>query len=167
MTDRELIETIEDANSDCISRQGLKESLLSEDYEAHDYCFPCKEIMKRIDEQPSEQPDHIADGDKKDDHFREVTKKVDVISRQAAIDAVNTWFELYVINRTMADTMSVQDMLRELPSAQPEIIRCKDCKHYKFSDNRAFGFPVKRCEWTGFEDVDDDDFCSRAERREG
>ena len=46
------------------------------------------------------------------------------------------------------------------------VIRCRDCKHYTFADNRAFGFPAKRCEWTGFEDVDDDDFCSRAERRE-
>lgn len=52
-----------------------------------------------------------------------------------------------------------------LPSAQSEIIRCKDCKHYQFADNRAFGMPVKMCEWFGFEDVDDDDFCSRAERR--
>ena len=46
------------------------------------------------------------------------------------------------------------------------LVRCKDCKHYQFADNRAFGFPVKRCEWTGFEDVDDDDFCSRGERKE-
>lgn len=53
-----------------------------------------------------------------------------------------------------------------LPSAQPEIIRCNDCKHYQFADNRAFGMPVKMCEWFGFEDVDDDDFCSRAERKE-
>ena len=45
------------------------------------------------------------------------------------------------------------------------IIRCKECKHYRFTDNRAFGYPVKRCEWTGFEDIDDEDFCSRAERR--
>lgn len=45
------------------------------------------------------------------------------------------------------------------------VVRCKDCKHYQFADNRAFGFPVKQCEWTGFEDVDDDDFCSRGERR--
>lgn len=51
------------------------------------------------------------------------------------------------------------------PSAQPEIIRCKDCKHYEFADNRAFGMPVKYCDWFGFEDVDDYDFCSRAERR--
>ena len=57
------------------------------------------------------------------------------------------------------------------PSAQPadavEVVRCKDCKHYQFADNRAFGFPVKRCEWTGYEDVDDDDFCSRGERKDG
>ena len=46
-----------------------------------------------------------------------------------------------------------------------EVVRCKDCKHYQFADNRAFGMPVKMCEWFGFEDVDDDDFCSRAERR--
>ena len=32
------------------------------------------------------------------------------------------------------------------------------------ADNRAFGMPVKHCEITGFEDVDDFDFCSRAER---
>ncbi len=47
-----------------------------------------------------------------------------------------------------------------------EVVRCKDCKYYQFADNRAFGFPVKRCEWTGFEDVDDDDFCSRGERKD-
>ena len=46
-----------------------------------------------------------------------------------------------------------------------EVVRCKDCKHYQFADNRAFGMPVKMCEWFGFEDVDDDEFCSRAERR--
>lgn len=47
------------------------------------------------------------------------------------------------------------------------VVRCKDCKHYQFADNRAFGFPVKRCEWTGFEDVDDEDFCSRGEWKDG
>ena len=63
--------------------------------------------------------------------------------------------------------LRIQTGLKKLPSAQPEIIRCKDCKHYQFADNRAFGMPVKMCEWFGFEDVDDSDFCSRAERREG
>lgn len=55
--------------------------------------------------------------------------------------------------------------VKSVPTEQTETVRCRECKHYQFADNRAFGFPVKRCEWTGFEDVDDDDFCSRAERR--
>ena len=49
---------------------------------------------------------------------------------------------------------------------EQELIRCKDCKHYGWSDNRAFGYPCKRCEVTGFEDIDDNDFCSRGERKE-
>ena len=46
------------------------------------------------------------------------------------------------------------------------LVRCKDCKHYEWADNRAFGMRTKYCSWTGFEDVDDNDFCSRSERRE-
>lgn len=59
------------------------------------------------------------------------------------------------------------DAVNAQPAADVvEVVRCKDCKHYQFADNRAFGMPVKMCEWFGFEDVDDDDFCSRAERKE-
>ena len=50
----------------------------------------------------------------------------DLISRQAAIDA--TWFEpshTYPLNVLT----EVRDRLKALPSAQPEIIRCKDCIH--------------------------------------
>lgn len=86
---------------------------------------------------------------------------MDLISREEILKlpqrkgyAINGW-ETYV---------RVSD-IKELPTAQSEIIRCKDCKHYQFADNRAFGMPVKMCNWFGFEDVDDDDFCSRAERR--
>ena len=87
----------------------------------------------------------------------------DLISRQAAIDAMSESLKrVFPEHRQIAEKC-----LNALPSAQPEIIRCKDCKHYQFADNRAFGFPVKRCEWTGFEDVDDDDFCSRGERKDG
>lgn len=42
----------------------------------------------------------------------------------------------------------------ELPSAQPEIIRCKDCKYYDPNDH---------CFLQGAEP---DDYCSFAERRE-
>lgn len=91
----------------------------------------------------------------------------DYISRQAAIDAAidaaDDWDGGYSLSRR-ADM--IERAINNLPSAQPEIIRCGDCEHYKFADDRAFGFPVKHCEVTGFEDVEDDDFCSRAERRQ-
>ena len=81
----------------------------------------------------------------------------------------NTFSKLSYAEKSRVDELDTAiATLVNLPSAQhaqPEIIRCKDCKHYQFADNRAFGMPVKMCEWFGFEDVDDDDFCSRAERR--
>ncbi len=93
-----------------------------------------------------------------------------LIDKQAVMDAM--WRLYYEdIDRfgvEIAETFDAEracEAIEAIPVSQSEIIRCKDCKHYEFSDNRAFGFPVKRCEWTGFEDIDDDDFCSCAERR--
>ena len=48
----------------------------------------------------------------------------DYISRQAAIEAVKGRFSMPVDNL-------IVEVIGELPSAQPEIIRCKDCKHYE------------------------------------
>ena len=53
--------------------------------------------------------------------------------------------------------------IAEIPTAQPEIIRCKDCKYS--SPNKVYG-----CRIHSFaDDLDErmysDDFCSRAERR--
>ena len=48
----------------------------------------------------------------------------DLISRQAAIDA--TWFEPSYTDPLNVLT-EVRDRLKALPSAQPDIIRCKDC----------------------------------------
>lgn len=93
----------------------------------------------------------------------------DLIDRQAAIDVLLSIRQEEVVNgKRHHDYCSLSTaitVLKDLPSAQPEIIRCKDCKHYQFADNRAFGMPVKMCYFFGFEDVDDDDYCSRAERR--
>lgn len=60
----------------------------------------------------------------------------------------------------------IDEELQNYVIEHADLVTCKDCKHYEWADNRAFGMPTKRCEWTGFEDVDDNDFCSRAERRE-
>ena len=72
----------------------------------------------------------------------------DCISRQAAIDAVkHAW----------AKGLEPLQYIEELPSAQPEIIRCKDCK-YADDDcvcQHSMGLVIQ----------DDDDYCSYAERR--
>ncbi len=62
----------------------------------------------------------------------------------------------------------VLSVLESLPTVEAvEVVRCKDCIHYQFASNRAFGFPVKQCKWTGFEDIDDYDFCSSGRRKDG
>lgn len=84
--------------------------------------------------------------------------KDDVISRQAAIDAFeDTTFTKNEICRRIT----------ELPPAKPEIIRCKDCEWFR-----------KECGWNCIEYTvcgispthhpirREEDFCSKAERRE-
>lgn len=96
----------------------------------------------------------------------------DLISRQAAIDAVK-WGITYAraINTCTGETKELfkvsnhalneaVERLKELPSAQPEIIHCGDCKYYTpvtaHCEIRGKGLYLIR----GMED-----FCSRAERR--
>ena len=72
-------------------------------------------------------------------------------------------------------------LIKDLPPAQPEIIRCKDCKHkphvsdkYDY-DNRGCGFEIIfpdyrcpcRCDDEYYNHIPDDDwYCGNAERRE-
>jgi len=51
---------------------------------------------------------------------RTETHACDLISREKAIDAVNAWLLLRSLNQTMSNATSLQDVLRQLPSAQPE-----------------------------------------------
>ena len=76
----------------------------------------------------------------------------DLISRQAAIHAcLDGWNKGY--EEILAD-------IRALPSAQPEIIRCRDCKH-RYDDIGgsfcSFGVCVDCI-------VDPDFYCANAER---
>ena len=66
----------------------------------------------------------------------------DLISRQDAIDAIdalhdkpNAWLEYAV------------DAVKKLPSAQPEIIRCRDCKH-RYTDE----CPMRHVERVAYDD---------------
>ena len=65
--------------------------------------------------------------------------------------------------------------IKNLPSAQPEIIRCKDCKHKPTGSgiNHDIKFPEQdyrcpcRCEDHWYSWIPDDDwFCANGERRE-
>ena len=79
----------------------------------------------------------------------------DLISRQEAIDAMES------INDSICEQQAI-DALCELPSAQPAIIRCKDCKHKE----HCFSM-VHMCEKNQRNYVNRDiDYCSYGERSE-
>ena len=98
----------------------------------------------------------------------------DLISRQAAIDAIeemqmpimrSIFPEEQFVFKGMSEALSA---INELPSAQSEIIRCKDCKWYECSIMAAdFGvcchpdWVVDNCGFAVYENG----WCYRAERR--
>lgn len=85
----------------------------------------------------------------------EIPNKSDTISRQAAIDCVT-----YDVEHTI-------ECLKALPSAQPDIIRCKDCKYWR---EHKYAKETKRyIPFCGFSAIytEADDYCSKAERRRG
>ena len=88
---------------------------------------------------------------------------LDCISRQKAIDAFDCTDELIVSGSANAQNVmnyinKVIGKIKALPSAQPEIIRCKDCNW----------FGKAGCAIEIVDDSDkptEDDYCSFAERR--
>lgn len=122
--------------------------------------------------------------------YRQVTGKLDVtdcISRQDAIDALNEICdrcgEGEKYNGVMCGACYMDgavDCIEALPSAQPEIIHCLDCKHKPYPsdnydpDNSDCGFEIIfpdyrcpcRCDDEYYNYIPDDDwFCGNAERR--
>lgn len=109
----------------------------------------------------------------------------DLISRQQAIDMIfddkidDTTLEmLKVISGDLGLAVNMTcdrhiQGIKALPSAQPEIIRCKDCKHRPSGSgaDHDLEFPDWRCPcqcedyWYSWK-PDDNWFCANAERRE-
>ena len=81
----------------------------------------------------------------------------DLISRQAAIDAINhicpvdTEYDCILLDR-----VDVRYVLSELPSAQPEIVRCEDCKK-RGTDNCDIDFWLYRQSYSWY--------CASGERK--
>lgn len=89
------------------------------------------------------------------DEVEEVLTAGDCISRQAAIDAIEPTLKS-ILQGNSFKAINVMDKIQELPTAQPEIIRCKDCKHWICHDRRCgyWNHGVKQLDW-----------CCHAERR--
>ena len=88
----------------------------------------------------------------------------DLISRQAAIDAIRGEIEINGYSH-------VVDVLEQLPSAQPEITRCKDCGHFHYDTPYVIqGVPVlghEVCDfWGDGCKTSENGYCSFAERKE-
>ena len=88
----------------------------------------------------------------------------DLISRQAVINIIDSYMDKSVELHYLPTVDSIKRLISILPSVQPEIIRCKECKHACLT----YRGEVKYCEvWT--DDtlyMDGDNFCSFAEREE-
>lgn len=91
----------------------------------------------------------------------------DTISRRAAIEAIDSVCEYceYFKNEKLIQT------IKDLPSAQPQIIRCKDCKDWHEYPDKKWGC-CRREYWDDdgmFRlnlDTSSDDYCSYGEKKD-
>ena len=60
---------------------------------------------------------------------------MDLIDRQAALKAIDEYERLSAVSQTVRNMTSLREVIKWLPTA-PEIIRCKNCMHWKHSDVR-------------------------------
>ena len=78
-----------------------------------------------------------------------------------------TDFEIIMCNGDYKEALKM--LLNKIDNAptiaQPEIIHCRDCKHYYFADNRIPQEQRYVCDISG-EIWQPDDYCSYGERRE-
>ena len=91
----------------------------------------------------------------------------DLISRQTAIDTIMKAAQEIEDNIHLSLTMAqgaraMAVEIERLPSAQPEIVRCKDCKFYS-PMNRETKTGI--CNLTMHQNFGDNWFCAGAERR--
>ena len=90
---------------------------------------------------------------------------MDLIERQAAIDELGYCQTYLFDSRDKDKKISLEDAeyaIEQLPSAQPEIVRCKDCKH-----RASYWGNCRLLEEKYHQSVlvDGNSFCSMAERR--
>lgn len=95
----------------------------------------------------------------------------DYISRQAAIEAVDECTKLKITDDFYTVyTEEMKDVIADIPAADVvEVVRCKDCKHYKRNIPCVGGHYNGCDEWIDEGNpitVYDNDYCSYGERRQ-
>ena len=87
-----------------------------------------------------------------------------LIDADAAIEDVRTW--VAIDDREEHLKADVIEWLKEFPSAQPDVIRCKDCKHWNPQLKTANGNGLGSCDFHNVTLVTSEGFCYWAERGE-
>ena len=161
--EKELSTNLASLGTDCISRQAAISAI----------CNACGKIdCDKMDkcEKLQLSPANIS----------ETPNSSDMISRQAAIDAigrekVKVFHELY--DEAWNDAINgCKEVIEQLPPIQPDIVRCKDCKYWipydwMFSEvwrsKNMADYPEDEigCNWCDMA-MKANDFCSRREKRE-
>lgn len=102
----------------------------------------------------------------------------DLIDRQSAIDAIQAAY-IYTDGGedknavwTNVGLTNALHIMQDLPSAQPEIVRCKECKHYVAHSlfGRSQGWCERLCDEFDkslARETEPDDYCSKAEPYKG
>ena len=110
-------------------------------------------IQEILENLPSAEPEHLVK--ESGDLVKDLVN--DCISRQDAIDALTEYGNGRAVFISVGEAVI---RIEQLPSAQPEIIRCKDCKHRDPEDKKCdCGHDI---EWQL--PRQDDWFCADAER---
>ena len=94
----------------------------------------------------------------------------DAVSRRRLLSDLKeltaAWGKYPVMAEQIKGVETAIGYVETIPSAQPEIIRCRDCKHYYFADNRIPQEQRYVCDLDG-DRWKPDDYCSFAERMKG
>ena len=88
----------------------------------------------------------------------------DLIDRELLIEQIKE--DSYGNEGSYGDMWRFMDTINKMPSAQPEIIRCKDCKNYYFADNRVPSEQSWVCDAWGIDQTAHMGYCFKAERKE-
>ena len=147
----DFVKDINVPTNDCISRQAAIDEIRK--------CRFVVDAIEKIRGLPSAQPD-VSD-----------TNVGDMVSRQAVKDWLLKWegyIDMDTIARMQCRVIDIRPHrkkdVEQLPSAEPEIICCKDCKYVSTDATCCF---VCNRDGMGLKpyNVYHDDFCSYAERR--